>query len=641
MRATKKMNRNHTILIMAMALAINGCTPSKISRHRPRPAEAADARHLAATSIPTGPTPFQTGPISMSMDRPLVPATRLTFPASLHSQLTGPQCKLTNLWQPDGCGQLWLYEGSRTVSVANVGDAPSALTVHFLDPATGNELQQAPFSLDPGTMVSFRLGGSRYDFELANLDPIGNHPFYGGIENFSFGHVDVVVEGSRPIIGVVTADNEVQPTPDLQGSDQTMLMTIPALENLPTDSQTLSLCRPLFDGTDLSFGRFLTSSGGTVQITFQATAECDWTAALSGAGFRLLGAGSGKGAGTIGIAVDSNPGSNDRVASLTVLGATITILQEGTAAQSGNPAPVANPDCKVTAVNGDPTLHIIVLDRTGHPFAPVTLSTSPVGCVLPIKNVPTGSGLTVTQNADSTLTITAPANPSTTRYFTAFQVADRWLGILQREASGSLRLYPDVNESILYYVLRVVQSGVWPGCGNGNYCPGTLVTRAQMATMIMGAPGQASRPVPPGNAPYFDDVLPGMSGYDAVQKMMYCRITSGTVAPTANSRGYYGGERNITRGEMAVFLTRVRHGAGACGVDLANPGPNPNDGFDYPKGVYFPEDVPETHGFFKWVQAFRADGITSGCSATKFCVGDNVTHGQMAVFTARALLGAP
>jgi hypothetical protein len=50
------------------------------------------------------------------------------------------------------------------------------------------------------------------------------------------------------------------------------------------------------------------------------------------------------------------------------------------------------------------------------------------------------------------------------------------------------------------------------------------------------------------------------------------------------------------------------------------------------------EDVPTGHGFFQFVEALKASGITTGCTdATHFCPDLAVTRGQMAAFLARAL----
>jgi hypothetical protein len=56
-----------------------------------------------------------------------------------------------------------------------------------------------------------------------------------------------------------------------------------------------------------------------------------------------------------------------------------------------------------------------------------------------------------------------------------------------------------------------------------------------------------------------------------------------------------------------------------------------------PATATFPNDVPTTHPFFRFVEALAAAGITGGCGAGAFCPDDAVTRGQMAVFLAVAL----
>lgn len=48
-------------------------------------------------------------------------------------------------------------------------------------------------------------------------------------------------------------------------------------------------------------------------------------------------------------------------------------------------------------------------------------------------------------------------------------------------------------------------------------------------------------------------------------------------------------------------------------------------------------DVPTNHGFFKFVEALAAAGITGGCGGGNYCPNSPVTRGQMAVFLATAL----
>jgi hypothetical protein len=51
----------------------------------------------------------------------------------------------------------------------------------------------------------------------------------------------------------------------------------------------------------------------------------------------------------------------------------------------------------------------------------------------------------------------------------------------------------------------------------------------------------------------------------------------------------------------------------------------------------FPNDVPTTHPFFRFVEALAASNITAGCLPDSFCPDMPVTRGQMAVFLAAAL----
>lgn len=56
-----------------------------------------------------------------------------------------------------------------------------------------------------------------------------------------------------------------------------------------------------------------------------------------------------------------------------------------------------------------------------------------------------------------------------------------------------------------------------------------------------------------------------------------------------------------------------------------------------PATATFPNDVPTTHPFFRWIEALAAAGITGGCMPGSYCPNDPVTRGQMAVFISTAL----
>ena len=50
-------------------------------------------------------------------------------------------------------------------------------------------------------------------------------------------------------------------------------------------------------------------------------------------------------------------------------------------------------------------------------------------------------------------------------------------------------------------------------------------------------------------------------------------------------------------------------------------------------------DVPRSQPFYKKIETMLHTGITSGCTATKYCPGDPVSRGQMAIFIAKAIAG--
>ena len=56
-----------------------------------------------------------------------------------------------------------------------------------------------------------------------------------------------------------------------------------------------------------------------------------------------------------------------------------------------------------------------------------------------------------------------------------------------------------------------------------------------------------------------------------------------------------------------------------------------------PAVATFPNDVPTSHPFFRFIEAMAASGLTGGCAAGSFCPDNPVTRGQLAVFLSVAL----
>jgi hypothetical protein len=87
------------------------------------------------------------------------------------------------------------------------------------------------------------------------------------------------------------------------------------------------------------------------------------------------------------------------------------------------------------------------------------------------------------------------------------------------------------------------------GCGGGNYCPGSLVLREQMAAFMIRALGEFNPPTPPSQR--FLDVPPSNVFYNFIDRMAVLNITLGC------GGGNYCPGQSVTRGQMAAFLVRA------------------------------------------------------------------------------------
>jgi hypothetical protein len=111
--------------------------------------------------------------------------------------------------------------------------------------------------------------------------------------------------------------------------------------------------------------------------------------------------------------------------------------------------------------------------------------------------------------------------------------------------------------------------------------------------------------------PFTDD--PG----NVFTPFIYAIYTKGIT--TGCGGAYYCPGNIVTRGQMAAFIIRAKYG----------------EYFSYTTTPYF-SDVPNTHGFFKYVQKMKDTGITS-VTGTHDLDG-TVTRKQMATFHSGALL---
>jgi len=100
------------------------------------------------------------------------------------------------------------------------------------------------------------------------------------------------------------------------------------------------------------------------------------------------------------------------------------------------------------------------------------------------------------------------------------------------------------------WIEQLFAEGITGGCGGGNYCPSSAVTRAQMSAFLMKAKHGASY-VPPSCVGVFADVACPSLFADWIEELYAEGITGGCGA------GIYCPNDPNTRGQMAVFLTKT------------------------------------------------------------------------------------
>jgi hypothetical protein len=186
--------------------------------------------------------------------------------------------------------------------------------------------------------------------------------------------------------------------------------------------------------------------------------------------------------------------------------------------------------------------------------------------------------------------------------------------------------FEDVPTSFAFFawIEGLFAAGITGGCSTSPalYCPGNSVTRGQIAVFLLrGMHGGGYQP--PDATGMFDDVpISGPSAHPLakwIEELAREGITSGCGASV------YCPSNVVTRGQMAVFLLRAKHGAGYQPPDAT--------------GMFadVPISGPSAHPLAKWIEALAREGITGGCTSSpaQYCPDAPVTRGQMAVFLVR------
>jgi hypothetical protein len=176
---------------------------------------------------------------------------------------------------------------------------------------------------------------------------------------------------------------------------------------------------------------------------------------------------------------------------------------------------------------------------------------------------------------------------------------------------GWLADFLDVPQANLFHgdIEKIFRNGVTAGCGGGNYCPGSPVTRAQMAVFLLKAEHGAAY-VPPACAGIFGDV-PCPSQYaNWIERLSAEGITAGC------GGGNYCPDNPVTRAQMAVFLLKAEHGSAYAPPACA--------------GIFGDVACPSLYA--NWIERLSAEGITAGCGGGNYCPGNPTARGPMATF---------
>ncbi len=185
--------------------------------------------------------------------------------------------------------------------------------------------------------------------------------------------------------------------------------------------------------------------------------------------------------------------------------------------------------------------------------------------------------------------------------------------------------FPDVPNSLNFYpfIENLFHNGITGGCAGGNYCPGSSVTRAQMAVFLLKSE-HGSAYVPPTCQGAFPDVSCPSPFANWIEQLASEGVTAGC------GGGLYCPDSPVTRRQMAVFLLKAKEGSS----------------YTPPAAVGIFQDVPVDDNFAPWIEELYHRSVTGGCQTSPllYCPDNPNTRGQMAVFLVKTfalLLYAP
>jgi hypothetical protein len=175
--------------------------------------------------------------------------------------------------------------------------------------------------------------------------------------------------------------------------------------------------------------------------------------------------------------------------------------------------------------------------------------------------------------------------------------------------------FGDVPRGSPYYrdIETLLHRGVTAGCSPGAYCPGSTVTREQLAAFVLIAREGAGYVAPACSPPnMFTDVPETSIFCDVIEELARRGVVGGCAASS------YCPSAAVTREQMPVFVLRLLDPAlnpPACAAPMFT-------------------DVPASSPFCRWIEELARRGVVGGCGGGRYCPTAVVTREQMAVFLA-------
>ncbi|MBF0370009.1 MAG: S-layer homology domain-containing protein [Magnetococcales bacterium] len=173
-----------------------------------------------------------------------------------------------------------------------------------------------------------------------------------------------------------------------------------------------------------------------------------------------------------------------------------------------------------------------------------------------------------------------------------------------------------------YESIEILSSAaITSGCDSENFCPDNTLQRAEMAIFLLRSQYGSDYAPSTATGTVFDDVAADYWAGSFVERLSELGITSGCTATE------FCPSREITRGEMAIFLLRTKYGS-----DYQPPSST---------GAVF-GDISADYWAASFIEQLSAEGLTDDtfdttreCDEGHFCPSLTINRAEMAVFLVR------